>query len=582
MEKLRSIGLIGVLCLCLMTVGLSRAAESVYPVRLAVIGDRTGGHVPGIYGQVVREVGRLHPDLILTVGDQIEGYTDNTETLQSEWDEYFELIEPFEVPIYLTPGNHDILSDIQENVYRERVGEPHYSFDYGDIHFVILDNGRWEKSDELPSGQVDWLINDLDHSRHCRHKIVFMHKPYWANSTAIGQPDTLHSLFVAYDVDAVFTGHYHEYFSGEYDGIIYTGVGSSGGSTEPGPTGLMYHFCWVTVSEDDIAIAPIKFNSVLPWDEMTVDEKHLAGRIKKLCFEFSPLLLGDDLKPVQNRFALKINNLSPDRPIDDTLTWTVPKNWSIDPSNKPVAVAPGHTGLVEFEVACRGSIYPLPTAELEVAFAEGKEVSISENLRVARSVGCRSVMMPPVIDGNIAEPIWNDPVKRFFAPDGSKMQTDPARFYFTYDEDRLYIAARCGENNMDSLAAKVFEHDGPVYTEDCIGFFLQPDKDNDIVYQFYINPFGYVFDQKLSRNEVSGYMDADRDWDGRYDIKTILGPDSWTVEVAVPLDQFGVSGYPRKEMGLNFRRKQARLGTSADWQVPIDYDPRTLGILIME
>jgi hypothetical protein len=79
-----------------------------------------------------------------------------------------------------------------------------------------------------------------------------------------------------------------------------------------------------------------------------------------------------------------------------------------------------------------------------------------------------------------------------------------------------------------------------------------------------------------------GYMNGDRDWDGEYDIKTIHGADFWTVEAAIPLGQFGAAGLQSTKMGLNFRRKQARLSSSADWQVPIDYDPKTFGILIME
>jgi len=39
---------------------------------------------------------------------------------------------------------------------------------------------------------------------------------------------------------------------------------------------------------------------------------------------------------------------------------------------------------------------------------------------------------------------------------------------------------------------------------------------------------------------------------------------------------------PGKKWKINFRRKQRRLDTVADWQVPIDYDPETLGFLLMK
>jgi len=77
-------------------------------------------------------------------------------------------------------------------------------------------------------------------------------------------------------------------------------------------------------------------------------------------------------------------------------------------------------------------------------------------------------------------------------------------------------------------------------------------------------------------------MNADREWNGRYQTMTSHGPDYWTIEAAIPWAELGVAGVPGKELGINFRRKQFRLGSSADWQAPIDYDPRTYGLLIME
>jgi 3',5'-cyclic AMP phosphodiesterase CpdA len=258
----------GVLLLLILSMGLAfhvGATETGHlPVRFAVIGDRTGSNVPEVYEQVVAEVMRMRPDLVMTVGDQIEGYHDNTERLVEEWAEYKGIIKPLTMPVYLTPGNHDILSDVQEGVFRDQIGDPYYSFDYEGIHFVIMDNGRWEKSEDLPSEQLEWLIADLDHNRNCEYSFVFMHKPFWFYSTAVGKPDTLHALFRTFGVDAVFTGHFHKYFTGYYNGIKYTNLGSSGGGASPGPSGLLYHFCWVTVDDNEIAVAPIEMGAVLP------------------------------------------------------------------------------------------------------------------------------------------------------------------------------------------------------------------------------------------------------------------------------------------------------------------------------
>jgi hypothetical protein len=274
-------------------------------------------------------------------------------------------------------------------------------------------------------------------------------------------------------------------------------------------------------------------------------------------------------------------NRLPYSEMTDTIHWEIPDNWTITPPTMPIAVAQSASHKVEFEAICNGPLYPLPKARLQVEFAEGKQAIINDPIRVARTISCQRASMPPSIDGNIAEPIWKNPENRLFAADGKVAATDPVDFFFAYDDENLYIAARCNDPVMDSLRASVVDHDGPIYSEDCVGLFIQPDIEKNTAYQIYFNPLGFAFDQKLVMNQ-NGYMDADRAWDGNYNVMTVHGPDFWAVEAAIPLDQLGGAGAPGKKIGLNFRRKQARMGATANWQAPIDYNPETFGVLIME
>ena len=75
--------------------------------------------------------------------------------------------------------------------------------------------------------------------------------------------------------------------------------------------------------------------------------------------------------------------------------------------------------------------------------------------------------------------------------------TDPVYFYFAWDKDNLYIAAKCMETKMDSIRANAKEHDGAVYGEDCVGYFFQPETDDGPAFQIYFNPLGTAFDQKI-------------------------------------------------------------------------------------
>jgi len=557
------------------------------PIRFAVIGDRTGGAQPGIYEKIVTEVERVKPDFAITVGDAIEGYTQDTVSLNKQWKEYKDILAPLTMPIYFTPGNHDIGADSATAstmcpVYERLVGKPYYSFDVIGAHFIILDTGIPESSDKLPKEQLDWLASDLKKNQKASYTFVFFHKPFWHGTLALGKPDTLHSLFRAYGVDAVFNGHEHNYFSGTYDGILYTAVGSSGGATDPGPTGLLYHFTWVTVDKKGVSIAPIKLGSVLPWDELTTTDLAVTDKIVRMGIDFPrPVEINEDMSAADGVVAVKVSNPSTSQALQDTLRWTLTPCWFIEPLKAAVSVPPGKSALVNFKVKNQKKLYPVPKVALRFPFGKGKTYGREDALLVARKAYAYRTTKPPVLDGKLTDNIWQKPVTRFFAPDGGPTAIDSTSYYFAYDDKTLYLAARCVETKMDALVAKVTTRDGGLFGEDCAGFFFQPDTAKGLVYQIYINPLGAVFDQKITL-DPDWQIASDPSWNGTYEVKTSKEAKEWTLEAAIPLAQLGTSAKPGASWRLNFRRKQKRLNTSGDWQVPISYDPRSFGWLIMK
>jgi hypothetical protein len=561
------------------TIATGQPAEA--PVRFAILGDLTGTPDPDIYGRIVIEIERLKPDFVMTVGDMIEGPVPDTMVMNDEWREYASLIEPLTSPLYFTPGNNDIFNDFSETWYRQHVAEPYYSFDHDGLHFIILDNSRWEVSQGLPAKQLQWLANDLNGSADAAHTLVFIHKPFWYETTAKGEPDTLHNLFVKYGVDAVFTGHYHIYFSGLYDGIRYTSLGSSGGGMSPGPTGLGYHYAWVTVDKGGIHIAPIKMGSVLPWDELTAREHQSWRTIQQSGLDMnSAAPVSRDLTVAMTPMRLTVNNADSPFPIVDTLRWDIPQGWSVEPRSAAVAVAAGQTKTLDFEVACDGRLYPAPTATLDFAYGDAKETTVETALRVAREVVCLRVTGKPVIDGKLSEDFWKDPVTHLFAPDGGPQAVDPVRFYFAYDAENLYLAAYCQDALIDSLHASVTDQDGPIYAEDCVGYFFEPDYRQRLVYQIYLNPLGTAFDQKIIWHDRSN-VEGDYDWNSGGEVKTVRGDDFWSIEGRIPLAALGARAEPGLKWRVNFRRKQPRFGSSADWQVPMGHDPEEFGFMTM-
>jgi len=553
------------------------------PVRFAILGDRTGGHQDSIHEEVVAEVAQAKPEFVITVGDHIEGYQQtDTLKLEEEWQEYKAIAAPLKVPFYYTPGNHDITYDNALGAYERNAGKPYYSFDYRGMHFIVLDASRWESSDSLPAEQLGWLAGDLAANRKPKYTFVFFHKPFWTASVAEGKPDTLHSLFKAYGVDAVFNGHFHQYFTAMYDGVMYTAVGSSGGGTEPGPTGILYQWMLVTADEKKgLTIEPVLLGGEKrAWDDVTwadvqsVDRNALAGlRFRR------PVLLSEDLTAADT-VTLVVKNQPLETPLEDTLRWEVPAGWSVSPMAAVVSVAPGAEAEYRFGVAAAGRPFPAPKLTLRFPYAKGKSSPVKYSLDVARTAQCSYVKKPPLIDGKVIEKLWKQPVMGLFSNDSEAMKTDSVRFYFAADSANLYLAAVCFDPKPESVSAKATERDKGVHLDDCVGWFLLPDTSKGRIYQVYFNPNAVVLDQKITVSP-EGTMDVDMAWSADLDVKAAKGRDYWSVEARLPLEQFGVAAKPGDVWGLNFRRKQPGRNANADWQ-PITYDPHGLGLMFVK
>lgn len=210
--------------------------------RFAIIGDRTGSAVAGVYERVWREVDRAHPDFVINVGDSIEGGDDAT--AERQWSAFRDIIAPYKrYPFYYTPGNHDIWSDFSHRLFERATGRPaYYSFDYQDAHFTVLDNSQTEG---LSDQQMAFLARDLEQNKNRAPKFVFLHNPFWLLPLKFQSGEfPLHKLVTRYRVNYVISGHTHQFAAMERDGVVYMVVGSSGGHFRGLETGDRFADGW--------------------------------------------------------------------------------------------------------------------------------------------------------------------------------------------------------------------------------------------------------------------------------------------------------------------------------------------------
>ena len=231
--------------------GLIAAQAESRQFKFAILGDRTGGAQPGVYEETWREAVADHPEFVVTVGDTIEGGSDLT--VDSEWQQVMHALLPYRrYRMYFAPGNHDVWSIASAQAFEHYTKHPlHYSFDYRQAHFTVLDNSR---SDDLPAEEIAYLKRDLQSHAGQPVKFVISHRPSWILQAVLRNPNfPLQHLAEQYGVKYVIAGHIHQMLHFELNGVTYLSMASSGGhlrNTKRYEDGWFFEHTLVTVRGD--------------------------------------------------------------------------------------------------------------------------------------------------------------------------------------------------------------------------------------------------------------------------------------------------------------------------------------------
>ncbi len=216
--------------------------------RFAVFGDSGDGSQNQI--DVATRLLQVQPDLVLHTGDIVypEASYDLFET------KFFQIYTDLLKSVWLAPsmGNHDVTYNNGQSFKDVFVNPPnatnpserelYYSFDYGNAHFVVLNN--YFSMTTVGSAQYNWLVNDLATSSQFWKFVVF-HEPAYATDSTQQPRDNanivnrLVPLFEQYNVDVVLSGHWHNYermyplLGGqvstiEAGGVVYVVTGGGG------------------------------------------------------------------------------------------------------------------------------------------------------------------------------------------------------------------------------------------------------------------------------------------------------------------------------------------------------------------
>lgn len=543
-----------------------------------VLGDRTANAKTEVFELIIDEIKILNPDFLINVGDLIEGYTDDANTIESEWDYIIRQLNRTGVPYYLTPGNHDIWDAKSESIYCKHFGKTYYSFDYEKCHFVIIDNSRYDSLSALPAKELNWLKQDLAKHKKARLTFCFMHKPFWYNSN---QAIALHKFFQAGGVDYVFSGHNHYYMSKIWDSIVYIQVGPSGSRFkvhQDEEQGAFQNYLLVKVKDNSVNIAVLKPGNVKPFDIVTSEAISLIDRIENEAVQISKIIIPEN-QVTLDTIGLKISNVT-QLPIKTTLKWNLRnQNWVILPESVNCLLETKASGYYQFQCQLKEpeNIYPLPELIFTYPFAVNKTHSVKKLLPIHRTAICQKLARSPIIDGILNDSGWQrvKPITIFGTSEGNLSPIEKTLVYFAYDENNLFLGVSCIESKIAKLRTKITRHDEAVYQDDHLNLILQPDLATQGYYQIFINPIGTIAD-RFCRLE-SGGSTKDPTWNILAQIKTFCNEKSWGVEMAIPFNQF--QNYSKTDWRFNIVRYQYRLDKVGIYQVPFVHDPKTFATL---
>lgn len=424
----------------LMVLTLASASASAGDFEFVVIGDtrpRFESESFQPFESLIVKINALKPALVINLGDLIYGY--GVPTKEKQWDKYQAVIKTIRVPYHQLPGNHDTHSKEARTIYGKRFGKYYESFDYGDYHFVLLDNTEQEHWGYIGPAQLAWLRNDLKETR-AREVFVFLHFPVWEPERVTPEyyefwANTLHPLFKESRVRAVFAGHYHAYGpTREFDGIRYFITGGGGAELRPEykKSGGEYHFMRVKVAGDKFDVRVVTERG-----ELTDPEADVMSGLQFAARNVSRIGIKRDLPVLRTGVPFTV---SVDNPYQADLTgqaeWVFDASaFSVEPQRVQLQIPAGETHQYHFTLEALQNtvdLQSLPRLEFNVV-AGGNRHRFPREVRFLQELNTPWRETAPALDGQLAD--WSGaPVLKL---GGGSL---PAELRSGYDAQNLYLA----------------------------------------------------------------------------------------------------------------------------------------------
>ena len=160
----------------------------------------------------------------------------------------------------------------------------------------------------------------------------------------------------------------------------------------------------------------------------------------------------------------------------------------------------------------------------------------------------------PRIDGVLDEELYrtHEPITGFIQQDPQEGQaaTEQTLVWLSFDDENLYIAARCRDSQPSRIRANDMRRDGRnVSQNDNLSVVLDTFHDGRNGYEFLMNSVGGAWD-----TQITDERDTNRDWNTVWTPRSRRDAEGFTVEMAIPFRSLRYRGSGPQVWGINIRR----------------------------
>ena len=229
--------------------------------RFAIMGDRTGGNRAGVFDSAISKINLMQPDFVMTVGDLIEGYSEDTNLIRQQWVAVDSAIHKLVMPFHYLAGNHDYTSKASQYVWHERLGKSYYYFKHKDVLFLCL-NSNIPSHEKISKEELSYFRKALQKHKDVKWVMVFVHHPLWKYEKGEHWKE-LEKMLGKFNY-TVFAGHEHKYQKSLINGHEYYITATCGGVTlKEKETDKSYdHILWVTMTKKGPKVCSIRLNGM--------------------------------------------------------------------------------------------------------------------------------------------------------------------------------------------------------------------------------------------------------------------------------------------------------------------------------